>query len=84
MKINNNYKVTASKGGDYLNGVSTLDLVYIQRHILGIQPLTNPYLLIVADADNNGKVTVNDLSELRKLILGVYTELPSNASWRFQ
>ncbi|MBK8670447.1 MAG: hypothetical protein IPN89_13750 [Saprospiraceae bacterium] len=27
------YQITASKGGDYLNGVSTLDLVLIQRHI---------------------------------------------------
>ncbi|MBL0102221.1 MAG: hypothetical protein IPP49_21100 [Saprospiraceae bacterium] len=37
------YQITASKGGDYLNGVSTLDLVLIQRHILGIQTLDSPY-----------------------------------------
>ncbi len=77
------YQITASKGGDYLNGVSTLDLVLIQRHILGIQTLDSPYKLIAADANNDGKVTASDLTELRKLILGVTNALPKNASWRF-
>jgi hypothetical protein len=76
------YVVSADKGGDYLNGVSTLDLVMIQRHILGMQALDSQYKLIAADANNDGRVTASDLSELRKLILGVTSELP-NASWRF-
>jgi hypothetical protein len=65
------YVVEANKGGDYLNGVSTLDLVMIQRHILGLQTLDNNYLMIAADVNNDGKVTASDLTELRKLILGV-------------
>lgn len=77
------YEVTASKGGDYMNGVSTLDLVMIQRHILDIERLGTPYKLIAADVNNDGKVSSNDLIELRKLILGIYNELPNNASWRF-
>ncbi|MBK9257616.1 MAG: T9SS type A sorting domain-containing protein [Saprospiraceae bacterium] len=77
------YEVSANKGGDYLNGVSTLDLVLIQRHILGIQPLNSAYKMIAADATNDGKVTAADLTELRKLILGITNELPNNASWRF-
>jgi hypothetical protein len=77
------YSVTASKGGDYINGVSTMDLVMIQRHILGIQALDSPYKLIAADANNDGRVTAQDLTELRKLILGITNELSSNASWRF-
>ncbi|MEZ4909408.1 MAG: HYR domain-containing protein [Saprospiraceae bacterium] len=81
--VNYRYDIKASKNDIYLNGVSTLDLVFIQRHILGIQPINNPYLLIAADADNNGVVSVNDLSALRKLILGIYDVLPNNKSWRF-
>jgi hypothetical protein len=77
------YEVTASKAGDFLNGVSTLDLVMIQRHILGIQALATPYKLIAADVNNDGKVSASDLTELRKLILGIYNELPNNSSWRF-
>ena len=51
------------KGGDYiinpysndnpLNGVSTLDIVEIQRHILGMQSLDSPYKIIAADINND-------------------------------
>jgi Dockerin type I domain len=77
------YEVSASKGGDYINGVSTLDLVLIQRHILDIQKLDNAYKLIAADANNDGKISASDLTDLRKLILGITNELPKNESWRF-
>ena len=39
--------------------------------------------MIAADANNDGKVTASDLTDLRKLILGITTTLPNNASWRF-
>ena len=65
------------------NGVSTLDLVRIQKHLLGIEALSSPYDLIAADANNSESVSAIDLVELRKLILGIYTELPANQSWRF-
>lgn len=78
-----NYNVSGSKNGDFLNGVSTLDLVMIQRHVLGISKFTNPFDIIAADINNDSKVTASDLVELRKLILGIYSELPKNQSWRF-
>jgi len=71
------------KDDDPLNGVSTLDLVKISRHILGIDSLRNMFQYIAADIDRNYLLTAYDGIELRKLILGVYTELPDNASWRF-
>jgi hypothetical protein len=73
----------ALKDGDDINGVSTIDLVMIQRHILGLQALNSPYKLIAADANNDGKVTASDLTEIRKLILGVTNEFSNNNSWRF-
>jgi hypothetical protein len=78
-----NYEVTASKNDDYLNGVSTLDLVMIQRHVLGLNSFNSGYQTIAADINNDEKVTASDLTELRKLILGIYTKLPNNGSWRF-
>lgn len=65
------------------NGVSTLDLVRIQKHLLTKDTLDSPFKFIAADANNSQHVSVIDLVELRKLILGVYTELPNNKSWRF-
>ena len=79
----NEYQLTSTKNDDFLNGISTLDLVLIQRHVLGTEKLDSPYKLIAADINNDSKVNGIDLIELRKLILGIYTELPNNDSWRF-
>ena len=68
---------------DPLNGVNTWDLVLISRHILNLQPLNTPYKLIAADANKSGTVTTFDIVELRKLLLGTYSALPNNSSWRF-
>ena len=78
-----NYEIKAKKSDDHLNGVSTLDLVLIQKHILGLESLSSPYKVIAADINNDENVSAIDLVQLRKLILGIYEELPSNDSWRF-
>ncbi|MCB0531953.1 MAG: T9SS type A sorting domain-containing protein, partial [Saprospiraceae bacterium] len=77
------YTVTPTKDNDPLNGVSTFDLVLINKHILGLEPLNSPYKMIAADANNSRSITTFDIVELRKLILGIYTEFPNNTSWRF-
>ncbi|MEP6647762.1 MAG: HYR domain-containing protein, partial [Saprospiraceae bacterium] len=83
MPVGGNYVINPDKNNDYKNGVSTLDLVQIQKHLLGIKKLESPYKMIAADANNSKSITAIDLIELRKLILGIYTELPNNTSWRF-
>lgn len=75
--------VTPEKDLGYLNGVSTSDLVLLQRHILGISTLNSPYKLIAADANRDDKVDTRDMLHISRLILGVHDELPSNTSWRF-
>jgi hypothetical protein len=55
--------------------------VKLQRHILGLELLDSPYKLIAADINNDRRINGQDLVELRKLILGIYTELPQNDSW---
>lgn len=82
-KMHYDYTILGKKNNDYLNGVSTLDLVMIQRHILDLSKLTNPYYIIASDINSDGRVTASDITELRKLILGIYNQLPKNDSWRF-
>ncbi|MBX2926221.1 MAG: hypothetical protein KF852_00170 [Saprospiraceae bacterium] len=77
------YTITPLLDVNYLNGVSTFDLVLIQRHILGIAPLNSPYKIIAADANNSQTVTTADIILLRRLILGIIEDLPTNTSWRF-
>jgi hypothetical protein len=77
------YTVTPQRDGDYLNGVSTFDLVLISKHILGLEPLDSPYKMIAADVNNSGNISTLDLIQLRKLILSIDTEFANNTSWRF-
>ena len=83
MPTGGDYEVRPLKDTDYLDGVSTLDLIMIQRHILGIETFDSPYKYLAADVDGNENIDGIDLVELRKLVLGIYTELPQNDSWRF-
>lgn len=81
---NNDYQVTPYSDEEPGAGVSTLDLIFIQRHILGLESLNPPYQLIAADADNNEKITAGDLLAIRKLILGVNDSfINGQKSWRF-
>jgi hypothetical protein len=81
--IDQYYQLTADRNDFHDNGVTTLDLVLIQRHILGLSPLNSPLKVIAADINNNESVTGADVVQLRKLILGIYKEFPENNSWRF-
>lgn len=79
-----NYVVIPEKGKDIMNGISTLDLVFMAKHITGTHGLESPYKWIAADIDGNGSVSTLDLIRLRKLILHLDDELPNNqSSWRF-
>ena len=83
MPFGGEYIVRPVKDGDTRNGVTTLDLVKIQKHLLGIELLSSPFQYIAADANNSESITAIDLIQLRKLILGFYDVLPNNTSWRF-
>jgi Secretion system C-terminal sorting domain/Dockerin type I domain len=66
-----------------LDGVSTLDLVLIAKHILGQLILKDEYQLIAADVNNNGTVSTADIVALRKVILGIDTAFQNNQNWKF-
>ncbi|MCB0523453.1 MAG: T9SS type A sorting domain-containing protein [Lewinellaceae bacterium] len=68
---------------NWLNGLTTYDLVLISRHILGISPLPDPLKMIAADANRSNSITTFDIVQLRKLLLGILDSLPDNKSWRF-
>ena len=77
--------VMLAREGKKLEGISTLDLITLQRHINGTAPITEPYKLYAADIDGNGRVGANDLQLLRKAILGGYklSSFKGNLSWVF-
>lgn len=78
----NSYYIRGSYNDAWLNGVNTLDLLSIQKHLLGLEPFTRPDQFIAADINHNTTITVTDLLELRKALLGKTSSFPQNTSWR--
>jgi hypothetical protein len=77
------HSLTAYDNEEPLEDVSTLDLVLLQKHILGIKPFENLAHYIAGDINNSQSITAIDLIELRKVILGINESFPNNTSWRF-
>jgi hypothetical protein len=77
------FSVVPSKNLNPLNGVTTYDMVLIQKHILNIVELTSPYKIIAADINKSGTITTLDMVELKKLILNITPNFSNNNAWRF-
>lgn len=72
--------VVATYEDDFLNGVNIVDLIKIQRHIVGEEALTG-YSLIAADVNYDGDVKASDLTYMRKVMLEITESLYDE--WRF-
>ncbi len=76
-------EISVLKSDDYLNGVSTLDLILMQRHILGLEDFDVARKYVAGDINLDTKVTASDIVALRKLILGITNKFGHEKSWRF-
>jgi len=81
--IDVNYNITVNRDGDDQEGLSTLDLLMIQRHLIGLQTFDNPYSHIASDANNDSRITAVDIVEIRQLVLGQTVEFTNSPSWVF-
>ncbi len=82
MIMGNQYVVKPQKLDNPLNGLSTLDIILMQKHILGLVELDSPYKMIAADVNDSGTLSALDLIEMRKLLLAYYDEFPNVPSWK--
>jgi len=64
------------------NGITTLDIAMIRRHIFTITPLNNPYKIIAADVNRSESVSALDIPAIRSVILGVQNDF-GNLLWKF-
>lgn len=77
------YTITPAKNTSPTNGLSAIDLVTIQKHLLGKDTFNLAWKYIAADATNNVDLSVGDIVLLLRLMLGKIQSLPSSPSWRF-
>jgi trimeric autotransporter adhesin len=71
------YNITAKKQISGIPGLTTLDLVIIQKHVLGLKTVKDYCKLASMDINGDGKITASDILSGRKLILG-YSEAKLN------
>lgn len=84
LQGNISYSVKPEKIDNPRNGVTTLDIVLIRKHILGVELLDSPYKIIASDVNGSGEVTALDLAQIRNLILLNTNEFPNGTpSWKF-
>lgn len=78
------YSIKPHLNEDIYDGLNTLDIIKIQRHILGNERFNSPFQIIASDMDGNKKVSVSDLVVLRKIVLKLINELPKKKNcWTF-
>ncbi len=77
------YKIGIKAGGNILNGVTTGDITLIHRHIMGNSPLSNHFKLTAADVDCDGRVTVLDMIQIRRAIIGQISEFGCKTNYKF-
>jgi hypothetical protein len=77
------YTIAPHKDDDVTNGVNVIDLLHLQRHILGTTKLNTAYKHIAGDVNNDQNINISDIIALRKVILGVEDKFVNNTSWKF-
>lgn len=73
---------------DYVNGVGTADLIDIGWHIRDTIPITDPYMMVSADATGDKQIDTYDIISIRDVILGNTTGFmdgsnPGRTSWEW-
>src|SRR5690625_6640779 len=78
IKDGSDVSLIPEKNSGLSEGVTTYDLVLIQRHVLQKEMLESKYQQIAADVDGNGRIDAFDVLELRQLVMRPDTELANN------
>jgi hypothetical protein len=77
------YHLTAHKEDTWQNGVSIADIILLNKHLLGSQPLSSPYLRLAADVNGSSAITIADMIQMRHLLLGRIDAFDANVPWLF-
>ncbi|CAF4797972.1 unnamed protein product [Rotaria sp. Silwood1] len=75
ITANTNYILRPTKNNDITkaNGVTSVDVLLTQRHILNTTKLNSAYKLIAADVNGDKTINATDVLRIKRLILGTDT-----------
>ena len=83
LELEQDYTLTPKLDENPKQGVTTVDIIAIHRHILNQIPITSPYSLLAADVNRSGSITFLDIVEIKKLLLGDLETFQNSDSWMF-
>lgn len=85
VALNQNYTVRPEKANDTVtnNGITTLDIILMRRHILNVDTLNSPYKILAADVNFSNSVSTQDLILTRTVILQTNLTFPNGKLWNF-
>ncbi len=78
-----NYQIMPKMKGSIRSGLSTIDIIKLRRHLTGEELLGNPYSIIAADVNRDNQLNVQDLLQLRMMLLLNLEAFPGIEPWRF-
>ena len=77
------FDLSFTRKDDVRNGLSVLDLLLLQKHVVEIKEIEDPYRQMAADVNNDGSIDSRDLVEIRSVMLKRKDEFKTNDSWTF-
>ena len=89
-----NYTLSVPSGGTYTvtpakaalapgsSGINTVDVIAVQRHFLGVTPLTG-CRLAAADVNSDGRVDTRDVTAINRFYLGQSTGIGNTGRYNF-
>ncbi len=83
VPVGGDYEVKPYNNNNITNGVNTLDLVFLIRHLLEINTLDSPYRKIASDINESKTISSLDIISMRRAILVIDTLFSRTDSWKF-
>ncbi len=83
MPLGGEYDINPSFEDTPRNGLSTADIIRVQKHLLGINKFDQADEYIAADVNASGTVSALDILYIRRLLLGDRLDFDDRAPWVF-
>ena len=83
LSTGKNYILDMTKSGSIINGLTTFDLLQVQKHILNKENLKSPFKMLSADVNNSGNISTSDLILIKRALLGIITNFEKVPIWQF-
>ncbi len=83
LKRENSYMVSPNFEDFTMNGVTLIDVLILRQHLNRMRSLNDPYKLIAADINGDGKLTAADEQLILLEMMGLIDDMSSIDTWRF-